>query len=133
MGPEWAPMAEQTEALMSWQNARTCVYEIYVDDDLVYVGCSRHPLRRIKEHKARSRVPRHALLKIVRWYETHEAALAAEARRIRKRKPPLNVSGFTGWESRLKSSERKRDRMRAEWEELHTKFVESWRRATEGT
>jgi hypothetical protein len=71
---------------MTW-----CVYDILVDGELVYVGCTRDPKKRIWYHKARGKVPRSAVLKVRRRFASHGRALIAERDRIMKLTPPLNV------------------------------------------
>ena len=111
-----------------WKTARTCVYDLYVDGQLVYVGCSRHPDRRLKAHKKTGLVPAHVVLGVVRWYDDHAAAMAAELSRIQKKKPPLNIAGFEdrGWRA-VAAAKRKQEQLE-KWQALQAKFAASLER-----
>lgn len=69
---------------------RWAVYDLIVDGELVYVGCTKNPKMRLGFHKARRKVPRDCVMRVVAWYDCQHEALSAERRRIIKRKPPLN-------------------------------------------
>lgn len=98
---------------MTWVTARTCVYDVFVDGQLVYVGSSRQPEIRFQCHKREGRVPPHAVLKVVRWFDNHAVAMAVEVRRIKRKKPPLNVAGIDERDPRI---QKKNKRLWAEWE-----------------
>lgn len=70
---------------------RTAVYDLIVDGELFYVGCSRNPRRRLHEHKARKLVPESATVVVVRWYANATLAMEAERRRITAKAPPGNI------------------------------------------
>lgn len=66
------------------------LYDVTVDDVLIYVGISGNPAQRLRTHKHVKTVPKTAEIKPIRCFETFEEALAAEAARIKAKQPPLN-------------------------------------------
>lgn len=112
---------------MTWVTARTCVYDVFVDGQLVYVGSSRKPKIRFQCHKREGRVPAHAVLKVVRWYDNHVFAMAAETRRIKRKKPPLNVACVDERDPKI---QKKKRRLLTEWEAEQARWanmLEEWK------
>jgi len=66
------------------------VYDLIVDGVLAYVGCTSNPVKRLYEHKARRKIPKHAELVVVQRFRNRHLALMAETRRIEELNPPLN-------------------------------------------
>ena len=68
----------------------TALYDIFVDDELVYVGMTTSPKTRMVSHYNRGVVPRRAKLKVVRWFDDRKEAFDAERARIRELLPKRN-------------------------------------------
>lgn len=111
---------------MKWETARTCVYDVYAGDDLIYVGASRNPTRRLRDHKSSGLIPATATIKIVRWYTNHAKAMAAESRRIARLKPRLNVAGFADRGHRAAAATRRLSKQMEQWEQMVREFEKQW-------
>jgi predicted GIY-YIG superfamily endonuclease len=76
---------------------RTALYRLYdADHDLLYIGISRRPSGRFKEHEYR-----HAWWHCVRyvdltWFDTYAAAYSAEKAAHMSERPPYNGVGHIG-------------------------------------
>lgn len=69
-----------------------CVYDIRHGDDVLYVGCSRNPKARLTAHHKRRWFKKGAIVVVVQWLDSRNAALSAEAKRIHALKPVGNVA-----------------------------------------
>lgn len=67
-----------------------CVYGLIEDGEIVYVGCTKNPVGRLKQHKSVKKVSKAATLREIRWYSTPLMAWRYERFYIRKLKPRLN-------------------------------------------
>ena len=107
---------------------RTAVYDVYLREQLIYVGSSSKPSNRMFSHRLKGVVPTTATLKIVAWYETRAEALAAERERIETLRPPCNIAHNQGHEARLETVRAERHRQmdegRAFWLQLEKDAVE---------
>jgi predicted XRE-type DNA-binding protein len=73
---------------------RTAVYRHYAaDGSLLYVGLSANPTRRLSEHNSRSGRREEVARIDLDWFDSKDAAIAAEAQAIRELKPRDNVTG----------------------------------------
>lgn len=70
---------------------RTAVYDLLVDGEIVYVGCTSRPATRLHEHKCREAF-KSARLRIFAWYRSQIRAQIAEAKRIASLRPKYNVA-----------------------------------------
>lgn len=106
---------------------RTAVYDVYLREQLIYVGSSSKPKERMHSHRIKGIVPRHAKLEIVAWYETRKEALAAERTRIEQLRPPCNINFNEEHEARQKTLQDEREKQMAEgrafWAELERQAV----------
>ena len=68
----------------------TALYDIFVDDELVYVGMTISPKTRLTNHRNRGVVPHRARLEVVRWFDDRDEAAAAERARIQEFAPKRN-------------------------------------------
>lgn len=105
---------------------RTALYDLLIEGELVYVGVSRSPSRRLSGHRGRG-FPLTTRMRVVRWYDFRADALAAERRRIEKLKPRLNVVYVV---SRGPSSKQRKELLRLEeyaaaWNKLHEAAAEA--------
>jgi predicted GIY-YIG superfamily endonuclease len=72
---------------------RTALYRLRADDGgLLYVGISEAPLRRWPEHASDKEWWPEVTSFSLEWFETRDAALAAEASAIRAEAPKCNVT-----------------------------------------
>lgn len=104
---------------------KTALYDVLVDGVIVYVGISNKPDKRLREHKAKRTVPKHAVVQVVRWYETQWDARQAETVRIRLLKPPANIDLLIP----RSSTKAKFDREFAAWEAHSMRNKASYDRA----
>lgn len=98
----------------------TAVYRIHNDvGELLYVGCSNRPERRIEQHKRDQAWASEIATVTLESFATRDLALAAEMRAIQTEGPRYNVAGLqeaTDWYSffmRLERDKLKRIRLRA--------------------
>lgn len=105
---------------------KTALYDILVDGVIVYVGISNKPAKRLREHKAKRRVPKHSVVSVVRWYDTQWDARQAETVRIRLLKPSANIDILVPRRSGAKA---RFDREFAAWEAHSLRNKASYDRA----
>lgn len=67
------------------------VYELVIDDEVVYVGCSSRPVSRLCQHRTGWRFMDAASVRIVGRYKDKARALAVESHRISQMAPTFNV------------------------------------------
>lgn len=73
---------------------RAAVYRLFAaDGELLYIGCSNNPDSRCKAHRHRKPWWREVAKRTDEWYETRDAADAAETDAIKAEKPKYNVRG----------------------------------------
>jgi len=73
---------------------RTAVYRHYnADGELLYVGMSANPTRRLSEHNSRSGRRNEVARVDIDWFDSKEAAAAVEAQAVRELKPRDNAVG----------------------------------------
>lgn len=60
------------------------------DGDIIYVGISKKPSERARQHRAMRRLPE-CYLSVVRWYATEVMVRDAEGRRIARYSPKFNI------------------------------------------
>lgn len=77
---------------MTDSNRQAAVYDLVIGKLTIYVGCTRYPNKRMRDHLRLKRLPTEARMVIVEWHETEQAAKQAEKRRIKSLRPPLNRS-----------------------------------------
>ena len=104
------------------------LYDVTVDGQLIYVGISSKPRKRLEQHKGLKSVPPTSVCSVVAWYETRELAMAAEKERIKSQNPPLNPTP-RATEKQSKELEVVRKQIfasayRAEWERDHARWNE---------
>lgn len=68
---------------------RTCVYEVLMKKEIVYVGIADDPKERWEKHKALKRFPKSARFRIYKWYDTRHEAMIAEGHRQRELLPRM--------------------------------------------
>lgn len=73
------------------------LYDIYVEDELVYVGVTCRPSIRLSQHRSSKIIPYFAEMRIVQWFDTQAEAFLAETARINELKPPRNGKGGGPW------------------------------------
>lgn len=72
---------------------RTCLYRLYAADGaLLYVGISRSALRRLGQHLAEKPWAEEVARTTVEWFDTREAAAAAEVAAIVTERPRHNIA-----------------------------------------
>ncbi len=75
-------------------NERTTLYRVYdTNKDLLYVGISGNPARRLEEHQAHKTWWHDATIVLLCHYPTRVAAAEAEQAAIRSENPVYNVAG----------------------------------------
>ena len=70
---------------------QVAVYELLVNDEVVYIGATTNPHRRCFAHRANLNLAAWPQIRVLHWCRTRGSALRLEARLIRKHRPPLNV------------------------------------------
>ncbi|MFE8011487.1 GIY-YIG nuclease family protein [Streptomyces antibioticus] len=71
---------------------RTALYRLFdADDELLYVGISKDPAARWKQHQSRTPWWRDVAMRTVEWYDDRPAAEAAERKAIQTESPRYNV------------------------------------------
>lgn len=127
------------------------IYELWLGDELVYVGASPNPKARHNAHRSGFRFMSETELRIVAEYRRRATALKAEAERIREMAPPFNVVWHPSCDmtpaSRAKrKAEVKADKMQREreywkritaerqreWDEINRLVIEEQARANAG-
>lgn len=95
---------------------RTAVYDLLVDGEVVYVGCSSRPKFRLQEHRSRCPDFKTARLRIYAWYKSELRAQVREADRIAKLRPKYNFAHNPD--------------VRRKWmDEARNEALETWRKA----
>lgn len=93
---------------------RCALYDMVLSGRVVYVGSTTRPRQRLSEHKCKGLVPKDAKMRVVRWYDTVDAARRAEAKRIYRLQPSLNVQRKTTREEQVsRQIERQNDKLGA--------------------
>ena len=67
------------------------LYDIFIDDQLAYVGTTNRPAARLSQHKLAGTVPYFAEMVVVQWFDAQREALTAESKRINDLQPPRNI------------------------------------------
>ncbi len=67
-----------------------CVYDLVLDGETVYVGLTRDPEERHKQHKCNRAAAAETRMVVVREYRRKRDAVTAERRRIVAVRPPWN-------------------------------------------
>lgn len=71
--------------------SRHFIYELWIGDELLYVGCSPRPKSRYNHHCRGWSFMRQVEVRTVAEYPDRDSALLAEAERIRELAPPFNI------------------------------------------
>jgi predicted GIY-YIG superfamily endonuclease len=66
------------------------VYELIVNGEVVYIGCSKNPERRKYAHKGRKALAAWPSINVITGFWSRDKALRLEKKLIMERKPPLN-------------------------------------------
>lgn len=67
--------------------ADTCVYDIVLNGEVVYVGMTNNPTNRMLQHNYRGTVPKGSRLIVHKWYSTRDEAKREEYSRQMELKP----------------------------------------------
>lgn len=106
---------------------KTALYEAHVEGELVYIGITNNPERRLAFHKARGTLPRNAEMNVVRWHRTRQSAEKAEKRAIAEKRPRLNIRGLQFTSRQDKASVQQRRRWQREQHKM-ADYVAVWDR-----
>lgn len=75
----------------------SCLYRYYdARGVLLYVGITKDPIRRRRDHQSHSEWYPHAVEPLIEWFEDRKSALRAERDAIRDEAPVFNVVGARG-------------------------------------
>lgn len=55
-----------------------CVYDIVLKGEVIYVGMTNNPERRLKQHRCTGVAPEGAEMHVFKWYSSRERAFKAE-------------------------------------------------------
>lgn len=66
---------------------KTCLYDIVLNGEVVYVGVTNDPKKRYSSHRSNGNAPEGSKLVIHKWYSDRTEALAAEYARQMELKP----------------------------------------------
>lgn len=92
----------QTLATLALGGDGAAVYRVYGSGrELLYVGTSTFPIRRLISHETRSDWFAQASRATIRWYGSREGALDAEAYAICREKPAFNKTWATSRVARI--------------------------------
>lgn len=71
---------------------RTALYRLFgADNELLYVGITNNPERRLDHHRARKPWWREVTMRVVEWYDDRPAAERAERKAIQTEGPRYNI------------------------------------------
>lgn len=74
------------------QTERTALYRLFdADEKLLYIGISRDPKIRWRQHRRWSAWSTQVAMRVIEWHDSRTAALLAELRAIRTERPRHNV------------------------------------------
>lgn len=85
-GPKETAMTDNS---INIQEPGTCVYDVYMGDEIVYVGIADCPKNRWASHRQKNRFPKSAKFKIYNWYDTRHEAMLVEGSRQRELLPRM--------------------------------------------
>jgi len=93
--------------MRSKKTNRACVYDIVYKGEVVYVGMTNNPDKRLVNHLWTGVAPKGAILSVHKWYSTREEAFKEERKREaelmpvhmpRRDRSPKKPFGVTTWD-----------------------------------